>query len=274
MKRGGEGSLRVGLAIGFGFVCVACTSSSTGGFGSSFTPTPPCTSSSSFAIGIGNVSFSDLLDQRVVLTSGTSRLVWIHPSDCQEIVTGVRWSSSRPEVAGGFLPGGTRLDSWLVTSQPGETEISAQISFTDGRTAVAPLKVATTVATLRVVAAPAPPAGRRVLLAGVADLTASPQSSDPAARAYLGFEVPASGTLDIVVDWTALSSSIIAIVCRQAPPAFPLGCSPVIIDGNRFTGHKPVVASIRTTAGSHTLWLSNGGPAAEKVRYEAGFVPE
>lgn len=263
------------LAIGLGLVCAACSSGSpTGGsgFSSSFTLPPPCTSSSSF--WIGGFGFSDLVDQKVVLTSGTSRGIYILQLDCPEIITAVRWNSSRPEVAGGFLPGATKLDSWLMASQPGEATISAEISFTDGKTALAPLKVGgTTVTGLRVVAAPAPPATRRVVLSGVVDLTASPVPSDPAARAYLGFEVPAPGTLDIVVDWSAPSNKIIAHVCRQAPPAFPLGCSP-IIDGNRFPGHKPMIASVRTIAGTHTLWISNVGPGAEKIRYEAGLVPD
>lgn len=266
-------SSRARLAVGFALVCAACTSSTTGDSGFSFTysPPPPCTSGSNFWIFTG-FDFSDLVDQKVSITAGTSRVISIQPSDCPELVTAVRWSSSRPEVAGGFLPGGTKLDSWLVAAQPGETTITAELSFTDGKTAFAPLKVGASVATLRVVPA-STPAGRRVLLTGSVDLAADSRGADPAGRAYLGFEVPAAGTLDIVVDWSSYSNRVIPHVCRQPPPAFPLGCSP-IIDGTRFKDRKPVIASVRTTAGTHTLWISNDGPAVEKIRYEVGFVPE
>jgi hypothetical protein len=115
-----------------------------------------------------------------------------------------------------------------------------------------------------------PPESRQVLLEGVVDLEPEPRCCVATARAYLVFDVPAAGVLDMFVDWGSASNQVIAHMC-QGETGFPLGCVP-IIDGTRHMGMKPVSASTHTTAGPHTLWITNGGQGVETVRYEVGFI--
>ena len=125
---------------------------------------------------------------------------------------------------------------------------------------------------VRVTAGSPPPEGRQVLLDGAVELEPEPKCCVETARAYLVFEVPAAGVLDMLVDWDSLSNKVIAHMC-QGETGFPLGCVP-IIDGTRYLGVKPVSASTHTTPGPHTLWITNAGPGAESVRYQVDLIPD
>jgi len=74
------------------------------------------------------------------------------------------------------------------------------------------------------------------------------------------------------VDWESASNEVIAHMC-PGETGLPLGCVP-IVDGTRHTGEKPVSGAAPTTPGPHTLWITNGGPEADRVRYQAGLIPD
>lgn len=227
---------------------------------------------------IRGFSDSDLGDGALLLPLGHSRQLFVYegPSlgngGCgDEEIVSIRWISTRPDVAGGFEPGPGRRWAWLTGLNPGETRISAEVVLADGGTVTAPLTRLGTPYPVRVVSPPAPPEGRSVLLEGDVALEPEEQTQSPDARAYLVFEVPVGGTLDMIVDWESSASDVIAHMC-QGEVAFPLGCSP-LIDGTRYHDEKPVAASAETTPGTHTLWITNSGPGPERVTYQVGLTP-
>jgi hypothetical protein len=96
-------------------------------------------------------------------------------------------------------------------------------------------------------------------------------SAPGALDARIPFEVAFAGSLDIVIDWSQVTNRVTTIVCRGAMTA-GLGCSSVLIDGNRNAGKKPTIAAAPAQPGLHTLWITNGGPGREQVRYEVGLL--
>jgi hypothetical protein len=188
---------------------------------------------------------------------------------CDEAVAPVRWLSANPEVAN-FTPGRSPREAWLTGLSAGETFVSGKVALVDGRILTAPLGWGGGTAPVRVVDGVPPPEGRRVLLEGAVDLEPEPTGFVAAARAYLVFDVPVSGILDMNVDWTSVENRVTAHMC-PGEVEYPGGCVP-IIDGTQLRGQKPVSASALTDPGAHTLWITNSGPGAETVRYQVGLV--
>jgi hypothetical protein len=235
-------------------------------------PTGPCSANDPFEIS--GFESADYGNGAALLPVGHSRNLAVLPRyfpGCQGGVEATRWNSSRPEVAAFEAQSG-----WLTGLSPGDTSVSARVSFTDGTSTTAyglyPSRGAVPV---RVVV-PTEPEGRRLLLEGTVDLEGERTDGGwiPRAttRAYLVFEVPEDGLVDMVVDWDSAASPVIAHVCRGVIE-FDWGCVP-IIDGAQLTGRKPMIGSVRTSSGQHTLWITNGGREPEVVRYSVGLVPD
>lgn len=237
-------------------------------------PTMSCLEASAWRIG--GFSAADTSDGSVaILPRGHSRRLFVYPVggiivDCDEAVVSVRWASTRSDVAELREEGDPPRWAWLTGRTLGETSVSADVTLSDGRALTARLTVGGDELPVRVVSPLDPSVGRRVLIEGTVDLEPENTGRNPAARAYLVFDVPEPGMLNMNVDWESVGNDVIAHLC---PGETDSGCVP-IIDGNRFRGRKPVSASTQITPGVHTLWITNGGPEAETVRYQVGLIPD
>jgi len=210
-----------------------------------------------------------------LLPAGHARELFVAPTrldviGCDEAVTAIRWITTDTSVAT-FSPGSRRRRSWLTGRATGQTSVRVEVTLDSGRQFTARLHVFSppaSVDTVRVIPPPELPAGRTAIFAGSVELR--PQAAGSASQARIPFQVPAPGTLDLLVDWQSPTNNVIPHLCAGEVPA-GLGCVP-IIDGNRFSGRKPMVASAAVSAGLHTLWISNDGAGEERVEYTVGLM--
>ena len=245
--------------------------------------TEPCLNATDWVVdGIGDrVDAPPGKAPAFVLATGLRQELHVSPQvarydGCDEAIRSVRWITSHPETAD-FEAGKRPSYQWLVARQPGDTQVSAEVTLSNGGVFPAPLRsfLHGPIPIVRVVPSPGAAANRTVLLRGTVDLEGefgNPLILKPSARLYQAFDVPTAGTIDMVVSWRAAANSVLSSVC-QGETAFPLGCVSVI-DGNRSAGTIPQVGSARTTPGRHTLWITNRGPGAEQVEYEIGLTEE
>jgi hypothetical protein len=242
----------------------------------------PCGEATSWEIGAFTgadvVAGDGILPPAVAMDVGESRRVRVEPpfnwsgyTGCNELVSSVTWRSTSPAIAD-FESSADRF--WLTAYRPGDTEISAEVTLSDGRRFHAELGSfaefqGQPVRRVRVFE-PAVSAGRQVVSSGTTTLAPNPAGTGPDAR--LPFQVPSAGTLDMVVDWRSVANRVTAHVC-PGPVAVEVGCVPVI-DGNQSSKDKPQVGSARVTPGPYWLWITNAGPDSEVIRYETGLVPD
>ena len=197
-------------------------------------PVQPCTEADKwdiagfdgYDVGAGGVVLFSVGESRQLVTSPGAEFV-----DCDAAVASVRWTSSNSRVAS-FEPG-TRV-AWLTARSTGETEIRADVTLTTGATRAAFLSIflpssGQSAHTIRVVPAPVPPAGRKIIFSRTVTLEPSPGTAGPYAIRQ-AFDVPAAGTLDMVVDWQSTNNQITAHVCPGVVSG-TAGCVPVI-DGD------------------------------------------
>ena len=153
-----------------------------------------------------------------VLVTGQRQELYASPQaiavydDCDEAIRSVRWITSRPETAA-FEAGSRPSLQWLVGRMPGETQVSAEVTLTNGGVFPAPLLsgLRGPIPTVRVVPSPGAPPNRTVLLRGTVGLDAefgNPLIPKPSARLYQGFDVPTAGRIDMVVSWRAAANSV------------------------------------------------------------------
>jgi hypothetical protein len=189
---------------------------------------------------------------------GTAALLSVHPrqyaSPCAGSVAAVEWTSGNPAVVQVYpRSGGTAI---LSAVGIGDAQVAAAVTRDDG------VRLQATSLFVRV-AAVAAPAGR-VVFEGESEIGST---SQPSRRLDVAFEIAQPGRHLMIVDWQDPLNTVTASLCpgRTSPP---LGCVPVAT-GSYSGPYKPQRGEGNVTGGGvHSLWITNTGPAADRVRYE------
>lgn len=184
---------------------------------------------------------------------------------CEGSLASIVWHSDDPSLA----TVAARLDNaWITGVAPGVTAVGARITFTDGvvRDARA--------LTVRV-SAPGPRSGGQLIAEGSLTIPAYvPPGNGESWRGWVPFTTPATGQIDVLVDWRSPLNHI--DFSGYERHCNSIGSCGMIRLSVRNDHVKPLTSSFdspRTPAGDYTIRIDNLGPGEETVRYEVRLTP-
>jgi hypothetical protein len=192
------------------------------------------------------------------------------PGDCDAMVTSVTWSVDDPKVAA--LKQGAKAAptaggisrAWITGIAPGLTKVRARVRLTDGDHEAH-------AETVRVVAPGEAAAGSFVVAEGTAALTFNVYTNGGGSEP-IPITLPASGRVDVAVDWTTLGMLVGFFLnegdCAAAP------CPGKLVAEAQLGSSKPVHGSVADLpAGDYTLRVSAVGSGQQTATYQVRLTP-
>jgi len=187
-------------------------------------------------------------------------------SACQERIASVTWETNDSSVVSMEPVAGVRPSrAWLTALARGQATVTARVKLVDGTTRVAGP------ANVRIDQPFGAPGARLIASGRVEGLSTGSACMPISSCSHESFELPASGRVDIVMDWVspldAVGFDVYAGRC-----VYP-GCFPTLLTSGPANAKPMRGRGPRFAAGPYTFVPRNAGPGIEDVTYEVWLSP-